>query len=397
MDQCLHRVGLQFDRAVPWQLFQGWRGGRFSRLWSGNRAHLIKDPIGPSISGQSRKWAAGVGCCVCRSVIVIYEPDAAERPAPRLRDGIVGQPVDLFISHSTTHAEMVRVARRRFREPGHHLLDCAARHTDGIELPRGDRAGDRALARDAAFVFRQRQQERARAARGGASGARQEADLSAADRRDRARGRADMLANKQGVERKALGNRLVETIEQLLAGARPIRTGVDEARARPAPEPPKKKSAVSPALIAAIAIVLLLGGGIAAWQGDLFGIEARKIAALKKQEDEDKRRAALRAEELKKQGSAQEAKAPASPKGRGRRKRQQAIKDEEERKRQAEKDEEERQRKAAIKPASLPLGAPSDITIQKTAPTVGDAVPGKTFFQECDICPVMSVVPPAAT
>ena len=79
--------------------------------------------------------------------------------------------------------------------------------------------------------------------------------------------------------------------------------------------------------------------------------------------------------------------------GRGRRKRQQAIKDGEERKRQAERDEEERQRKAAIKPASLPLGASSEIAIQKTAPTVGDSVPGKTFFQECDICPVMSVVP----
>ena len=85
---------------------------------------------------------------------------------------------------------------------------------------------------------------------------------------DPAGGLKYMLANKQWVERKALGNRLVDTIEQLLAGARPIRTGVDEARARPAPEPPKKKSAVSPALIAAIAIVLLLGGGSAAWQGD---------------------------------------------------------------------------------------------------------------------------------
>src|SRR5262249_29533810 len=82
-----------------------------------------------------------------------------------------------------------------------------------------------------------------------------------------------MLATKQWVERKALGNRLVETIEQLLAGARPIRTGVDEARARPAPPP--KKSALSPMLIAAVAVlVLLLGGGIVACQQ----IEARRVA-----------------------------------------------------------------------------------------------------------------------
>ena len=94
---------------------------------------------------------------------------------------------------------------------------------------------------------------------------------------DPAGGLKYMLANKQWVERKALGNRLVDTIEQLLAGARPIRTGVDEARARPAPEPPKKKSAVSPALIAAIAIVLLLGGGIAAWQGDCSGSKPAEL------------------------------------------------------------------------------------------------------------------------
>ena len=208
---------------------------------------------------------------------------------------------------------------------------------------------------------------------------------------DPAGGLKYMLANKQWVERKALGNRLVETIEQLLAGARSIRTGVDEARARPAPEPPKKKSAVSPALIAAIVAVLLLGGGVAAWQGDWFGVEAARIAKLK-QQDEEKRQAAQRAEELKKQKEEEERRQQAQ-KEEEERKRQQAIKDEEERKQQAEKDEEERQRQAAIKPASLPLGAPSDITIQKTAPTVGDAVPGKTFFQECDICPVMSVVP----
>ena len=111
---------------------------------------------------------------------------------------------------------------------------------------------------------------------------------------DPAGGLKYMLANKQWVERKALGNRLVETIEQLLAGARPIRTGVDEARARPATEPPKKKSAVSPALIAAIVAVLLLGGGVAAWQGDWLGSEARKrqqlaLDATKKQELDERR------------------------------------------------------------------------------------------------------------
>ena len=108
---------------------------------------------------------------------------------------------------------------------------------------------------------------------------------------DPAGGLKYMLANKQWVERKALGNRLVDTIEQLLAGARPIRTGVDEARARPAPEPPKKKGGLSPALIGAIAAVLLLllGGGIAAWQAT--GSESdRQNCELRKQQDEEKGR-----------------------------------------------------------------------------------------------------------
>ena len=126
------------------------------------------------------------------------------------------------------------------------------------------------------------------------------------------------------------------------------------------------------------------------------GSKHARIAAAQAAGRRGKRQAALRAEELKKQGrrKQEEDKSASKPKRKRKKgKRQQAIKDEEERKRQAEKDEEERQRKAALKPASLPLGAPSDITIQKTAPTVGDAVPGKTFFQECDICPVMAVVP----
>ena len=51
-----------------------------------------------------------------------------------------------------------------------------------------------------------------------------------------------MLANTQWVERKALGNRLVETIEQLVGEwAADAKAAPNEARARPAPGPPKKK------------------------------------------------------------------------------------------------------------------------------------------------------------
>ena len=67
-----------------------------------------------------------------------------------------------------------------------------------------------------------------------------------------------MLANKQWVERKALGNRLVETVEQLLGGA---------ASASPPPQPAKAR--VSPAAIAsaAVAVCLAIAAGMFALQG----------------------------------------------------------------------------------------------------------------------------------
>jgi len=201
-----------------------------------------------------------------------------------------------------------------------------------------------------------------------------------------------MLANKQWVERKALGNRLVDTIEQLLAGARPIRTGVDEARTRPPSEPPTRKGGLSPLMIGTIAAVLLLvvGGGIVAWQV----IEAQRIAQAQQLKEQEKREAQLREQErARKEKEEQESRAAEAAKQEEERKRQEAAKEEEERKRQqAIKDANDRQRQASLRPIGLPAAPAAEITIEKTAPTVGDAVP-KMFFRECDICPVMAVVP----
>src|SRR5256885_11184731 len=61
-----------------------------------------------------------------------------------------------------------------------------------------------------------------------------------------------MLANKQWVERKALGNRLADTIEQLLSRPRPLRTGAEAAAGGAPGEPPKKKGNPPP---------LMIGGG----------------------------------------------------------------------------------------------------------------------------------------
>jgi len=200
-----------------------------------------------------------------------------------------------------------------------------------------------------------------------------------------------MLANKQWVERKALGDRLVDTIEQLLAGARPPRA--EEKIERPPPEPPRKKGGLSPMVIAAVAaVLLLLGGGVATWKV----IDARQIAEAEQLRKEQEKRAAELGEQerLRKEKEDQERRAAEAAKQEEETKRQQAAKDEEERKRQqAQKDEEEKRRQAAVKPANLPVGTSTEIMILKTAPTVGEAVPGKTYFRECDLCPVMAVVP----
>ena len=195
------------------------------------------------------------------------------------------------------------------------------------------------------------------------------------------------LANKQWVTRQAYGNRLVETIEQMVASAQGI--GGSDQPAAAAPPPPSPKTRVSPRLIgAAVAVALLLGGGIGAWQGDWLGIEARKIATLKQQqEDEEKMQVALRAEEFRKQEELRKQRDEEE-------KRQQAQKEEDERKRQQAIKEEAEKRQVALQRANLSVGTPTEITLQKTAPTVGDVVSGETiFFRECDICPVMAVVP----
>jgi formylglycine-generating enzyme required for sulfatase activity len=194
------------------------------------------------------------------------------------------------------------------------------------------------------------------------------------------------LANKQWVERKALGNRLVDTIEQMVANARRMEGGIEQPR--PAPEPPKKKASISPMLIGAAAIVLLLlAGGVGAWQGDWFGIGAAKRERLAK-EDQARKEEERRQEELRKQALAQKEKEEQE-----KRLAQQKEEEEKEKARvKKEEEEKEKQRLASIQPINLPTGTTGDITILKSAPTVGDAVPGKTFFRECDICPVMAVV-----
>jgi hypothetical protein len=46
-----------------------------------------------------------------------------------------------------------------------------------------------------------------------------------------------------------------------------------------------------------------------------------------------------------------------------------------------------------VEPVNLPVQAPRDIEIQTTAPGSRAGRSGKTFFRECDMCPVMAVVP----
>jgi len=197
------------------------------------------------------------------------------------------------------------------------------------------------------------------------------------------------LASAQWVERKALGNRLVETIEQMVASAQ----GGERPAAPPPPAQPAKKSGTSPMLIGAAAVVLLLlvGGGMVAWQQ----IEARRLAYEEQVRKEQEVLATAREQERRsKEKEERDKRAAEAAKQEEEKKKQQAAKEEEEKKKQQAAKEEEDRRKARL--VNLPVTPSAEITIQKTAPTVETAVPGKTFFQECDICPVMAVVPPGS-
>ncbi|MEJ0075704.1 MAG: SUMF1/EgtB/PvdO family nonheme iron enzyme [Alphaproteobacteria bacterium] len=199
------------------------------------------------------------------------------------------------------------------------------------------------------------------------------------------------LASKQWVERKALGNRLVETIEQMVASAQGVGGGIGAGIERPpAPPAPPRKPRISPMLIGAAAIVLLLlGGGVAAWKSDVFGYHA---AAEKERVRLDEQATLVEQQRREAQAKieAQKRLADQAELERLRKEEDERKKREEEAKRaEAEK---EKQRVASLQSSSLPVGASSDITIEKSAPTVETAVPGKTFFRECDICPVMAVV-----
>src|SRR4051812_20628976 len=75
-----------------------------------------------------------------------------------------------------------------------------------------------------------------------------------------------MLANKQWVERTALGNRLVDHIQSRLAGTRPVHGGGADPVERRAAAAPPKKSGVSAVIIgAAAAICVVIGLGAVAF------------------------------------------------------------------------------------------------------------------------------------
>lgn len=158
-----------------------------------------------------------------------------------------------------------------------------------------------------------------------------------------------MLANKQWVERRALGDRLVATIEQLLrpnerpaAGAAPATPPRAEAVAQPIAKKPASKVWIAAALAGVIAV------GAAAWW-------AMKPAPI----NHDATNPARESGEAKSRTS------------RG-------------------TDEEKKRESSESKVAAKP----EHIDIARSAPTAASALgTGRHFFQECEQCPVMAVVP----
>jgi formylglycine-generating enzyme required for sulfatase activity len=192
-----------------------------------------------------------------------------------------------------------------------------------------------------------------------------------------------MLANKQWVERKALGNRLVDTIEQLLAGARPPRAA--EKIERPAPEPPKKPARMSPVMIAAAAAACLVLAAAAlqvGWLGKAPGTAQVAPQAKTAPAAPEPQVAVIApvqpppAAPAVQPPTASETKAP-DPPATGQPPAAPPV----------------QEASRPVEPVSLPVAGAADPDILNHAPDLGEAVPGKTFFRECDMCPVMAVVP----
>jgi formylglycine-generating enzyme required for sulfatase activity len=199
-----------------------------------------------------------------------------------------------------------------------------------------------------------------------------------------------MLANKQWVERKALGNRLAETIERLLASnpdiARPLASAP---KTEPAAPPPRSKR---PLVIGAgvLAICVLLAGGLFAWKAeqDRAAREQATLAQAATQRAAQERAAQERAaQERAAQERAVQERAAQERAAQERAAQERAAQEKAAQERAA-------QEKAAQERAAQEQAAKAAGGIARGAPSRSQIFSGKPYlFQECDVCPVMAAIP----
>lgn len=226
-----------------------------------------------------------------------------------------------------------------------------------------------------------------------------------------------MLANKQWVERKALGGRLAETVERLLAShPETARTVGDAPKVSPPPPPPPPQSNRSLIMgIAALVILLAAGGGLYAWKAEQDRQETARIQLAAQQKAAEEKAAAEKAAAEK--AAAERAAAEKAAQEKAAQERAAAQKAAEEKaaaekaatekaaadKAAAEKAAAEKaaaDKAAAEKAAADKAAAEKEHAekaaagIQRGAPSRRQVFPGKPYlFQECDVCPVMAAIP----
>ena len=311
---------------------------------------------------------------------------------------------DLFISHSSADAETARALVTDFENRG---ITCWMAPRD---IPMGSSYQGEIVAaiercRAMLLLFSKATNDSEHVLR--------EVELAAQNRKpiyplridatEPAGGLRYMLANKQWVERKALGNRLAETVESLLARNPDTAHAAASERKVPPPPPPRSNRPLMIG-VGVLALCLVVGGGLYAWKVEQDRQErvrielAEKERAAQQKAADDKAAAERAAAERAAQERVAQERLAQERAAQERAAQERAAQERAAQERAAQ--ERLAQERATLERAAQERAAQEKAAtagVARGAPSRAQVFPGKPYlFQECDDCPVMAAIPAGA-